>query len=158
MNLARYNAFRALDFQGDPAPENDTSYMEWSPPDWPVGHFARKLSALQNDYRAEGRLALSAIDGEMRLVHRGAYDDTPGAFTEVFGLTGILTPADQRTNGFGTLNQAGWTMESAVEGTSLAPDSAIALTPDGAGYVLIWQEKPGAPFLWRRGRDAATPG
>lgn len=105
-----------------------------------VGHFADKLSALQNDYRADGRLALAAIDGELRLVHRGDYGDTPGAFTEAFGLTGILTPADQRTNGFGTLNQAGWTRESAVEGTSLTPDSALALTIDSTGYVLIWQK------------------
>lgn len=159
MNLARFNAFKALNFKGEPAPENDTSYLKWSPADWSVGNFARKLAAVQNDYRAEGSLALASIDGEMRLVHRGAYDDTPSTYSEAFSLTGIFTPTDQRTNGFGTLDQAGWTLEETVEATTLAIDSAIALTADEQGYVLIWQEKQGGEFQWRRGGydDAVSP-
>ena len=94
----------------------------------------------------------------MRLVHRGAYDDTPSTYTEAFSLTGIFTPADQRTNGFGTLDQAGWTIEETAGGTRLGVDSAIALTTGHLGYVLIWQEKKGAPFQWRRGGYAVPPG
>ena len=85
-NLAPFNAFEAVAFDDTPAPANDTSLHRWSPFDMHVGHFSKKMGALQNSYQALGRFAMAAIEGEMHLVNRGGYDDTPEAYTEVFGL------------------------------------------------------------------------
>jgi len=64
-NLALFNGFDAANFSDRPAPENNTSLHQWSPADFYVGHFAKKLAALQNDYQALGRLAMDGIEGEM---------------------------------------------------------------------------------------------
>lgn len=138
-NLAPFNAFKATAFGGGSAPENDTSLHQWSPADWPVGNFAKKMAALQNDYQALGRLAMSTIDGEMHLVHRGAYTDVPSGFSEVFGLTGIFTASNQLTNGHGTLDQAGWTVEQEHQWIQLDPSSGIAMTSNGQQFILAWQ-------------------
>lgn len=138
-NLALFNAFAAVDFQNRPASDNDTSLHAWSPADYPVGHFAKKLAALQNDYRSDGNLAMASIEGEMHLVHRGAYADTPSAFTEFFGLTGVFTATSQRSNGFGTMEQAGWTAEQELPAIQLDNDSQIVLTSDGHKLLLVWR-------------------
>lgn len=138
-NLAPFNAFDALNFEGQPAPQNDTSLHEWSPGDWNVGNFAKKMAALQNDYQAHGRLAMASIEGEMHLIHRGAYADMPNGYTERFGLTGIFTASNQMTNGFGTLDQAGWTIEEEVPWMQLDPSGGIALTSNGQQFLLVWQ-------------------
>jgi hypothetical protein len=150
-NLAPFNAFKALAFDGTAAPQNDTTLHEWNAADFHVGHFARKFAAQQNDYQAMGGLALAAIDGEMRLVHRGAYSDTPSAFEETFALTGILTSGNAYSNGYGTLDQAGWTVETELPGVQLDPDSAIAMTASGDDYVLVWQDSKTKALSWRRG-------
>lgn len=41
-NLAPFNSFEALTFEDQPAPQNSTSLHQWSPADFPVGHFAGK--------------------------------------------------------------------------------------------------------------------
>lgn len=138
-NLARYNAFEATAFDGTAAPQNNTSLHAWSPADWPVGSFAKKMAALQNDYQAEGHLALATIAGEMHLFHRGAYDDMPSGYTEKFGLTGVFTASDQQTNGFGTLDQAGWTRELQLPWMQLDPECGIAAAAMGERLIVVWQ-------------------
>ncbi|MDJ0628961.1 MAG: alkaline phosphatase family protein [Rhodobacter sp.] len=155
-NLAPFNAFKAQTFDDKPAPVNDTGLHQWAATDFPVGHFAKKFAGLQNDYRAWGNLALGAIDGEMRLVHRGAYADTPQAYEETFALTGILAPVHPYSNGYGGLDQAGWTAETELAPVQLDPGSAIGLTRDGEGYVLVWNEptpraKGQGRTMWMRG-------
>ena len=140
-NLAPFNAFEAKAFDDSKAPQNDTSLHLWSPADMHVGHFSKKMSALQNNYQALGRLALAAIEGEMHLVHRGGYKDTPGAYTEMFGLTGIFTAAKQKTNGYGTIDQAGWTIEETLPRVTLNPRSGIGIASDGHQTTLVWQDK-----------------
>jgi hypothetical protein len=139
-NVAPYNAFNAKQFNGKPASENDTSLHQWAPADFYVGHFAKNMAALQNDYQATGNLAMAAIEGEMHLIHRGAYKDTPGAFSEVFGLTGIFTASDQLSNGYGTMDQAGWTVEKELPAVQLDPKSGISLASDGERFLLVWQQ------------------
>ncbi len=150
-NLAPYNAFAAVDFEDGPAPQNDTSLHQWSPADFYVGHFAKKMGKLQNDYQALGNLAMASIEGEMHLLHRGAYQDKPSAYTEMFGLTGIFTASNQLTNGFGTLSQAGWTLEQEWSAVQLDPDSGIALSSDGRRLTLVWQPSGGGPLQYARG-------
>lgn len=139
-NTAPFNAFGAKNFEDAPAPENNTTLHQWSPADFPVGNFAKKMAALQNDYQALGHLAMASIDGEMHLVHRGAYPDTPNAYTEYFGLTGIFTAANQYTNGYGTIDQAGWTVEKEMPDVQLDPKGGLAIASTGERLLLIWQE------------------
>lgn len=139
-NLAPYNSFKALNFEGQPDPENNTSIHQWSPADMPVGNFSKKLNALQNSYLSLGKLAMASIEGEMHLLHRGAYEDTPSAFSEYFGLTGIFTAENQLTNGYGTIDQAGWTLEQELPAIQLAPDSPIVMGGDGQKLLVVWRE------------------
>jgi len=150
-NTAPFNAFQAQAFDGSTAPENNTSLHQWAPADFPVGHFAKKFAALGNDYQATGDLAMAAIAGEIHLVHRGAYQDKPSAYTEIFGLTGIFTPENAYSNGFGGLDQAGWTQEQPLPGVQLDPESSITLSSDGGRFTLVWQETGSKRLLYRQG-------
>ena len=90
-NLGDFNSFGALDFQDNPDPANDTSIDQWSPMDFPVGHFAGKFNAVQNEYRHSGPLGLASIEGEMHMAYKGPWADEKVVNSTVFGLTGILT-------------------------------------------------------------------
>ena len=80
-----------------------------------------------------------AIAGsELWLIHRGAYDDKPQAYSETFGLTGIMTAATVRTNGYGTLAQAGWSPEVVLPTVELDRKSSIAAASDGDTLHLVW--------------------
>jgi hypothetical protein len=142
-NTARFNSFKAQTFKGQPAPDNDTSLHEWSVQDFPVGHFAKKFAAQQNDYLANGQLAMATANGEMRLLHRAPYDDTPQVNTETFGLTGIYAAASTATNGFGTLDQAGWTEERELAGVTVDSNGALAICNAGDRLVYVFQEQGG---------------
>ncbi len=150
-NVAPFNAFDALAFNGNPAPQNNTSLHQWAPADLYVGHFAKKMAALQNNYQTLGKMTMATIEGEMHLVHRGAYEDTPSAFTECFGLTGIFTASHPSTNGYGTLEQAGWTLEQELPAIQLDPTSALAMTSDGHHLLLVWQASGGTRLMFCTG-------
>jgi hypothetical protein len=76
-NVAPFNRLAAVDFAGARAPVNDSSVHAWSPTDFVVGASARQFAALRNDYRTGGPITLAVGGGEMRLVHRGVYQDAP---------------------------------------------------------------------------------
>ncbi len=150
-NLADFNALQAKDFQGNPAPDNDTTQYTWTIADFAVGNFAKKLAAVAHEYLADGKLTLATMEGELHLVHRGAYPDTPQAYDAVFGLTGVLSTASAKSNGFGTLDQAGWTREAEVPGAVLPEGGQHALCEDGAGgMVMVWRDASSKVVKWTR--------
>lgn len=159
-NTAPFNVIKAVDFQNNPDPANDTSMHQWSPVDFPVGHFAKKYAALQNDYTANSQLALATSHGEMRLWYRAQYADTPHIFSTVFGLNGILTAASQLTNGYGTIDQAGWTEEEELVGLSMDTDGAIASCPYGpeGGFLLVYQNTGTSDLYLYSGNWKTGPG
>ena len=142
-NLALFNAFAALDFAGKPAPANDTTLHRWSPMDFQVGHFAAKFGTIADDYLHSGPLALAAIEGEMHLAHKGVWSDRTAAYTETFGLTGILTAATQETNGWGTLAQSGWTPEVELSGVDVDQAAPMAMASDGGRLILVFRKSGG---------------
>jgi len=148
-NLAAYNAITALDFEDNPAPQNDTGVHVWAVADAPVGHFARKFAALKDAYQAHGQMCLATLEGELHLIHRGAYPDTPQAFETVFGLTGLTAPLHQQSNGYGSLDQAGWTEEAQLKGVTFVTDCDHGLCVDGEDLVLVWRDASGP--RWCRG-------
>ena len=139
-NVGSFNAFEAVDFKGNPAPENNTTLHQWAVTDYTVGHFSKKMAALGNEYQCLGQLTMDTIDGEMHLIHRGGYADTPEAYTALFGLTGVYSAANQLTNGYGTLNQAGWTKEIIKDSVSLNQNSPIALSSNKKELTLVWAD------------------
>ncbi len=150
-NVAPFNAFDALNFQDQPDPANNTTLNEWSVTDYPVGHFSKKMGALANEYQNLGNMAMSIASGEMHLVHRGGYEDMSNAYTEIFGLTGIYSTANQLSNGFGTLNQAGWTVEDEMTGVTISPNSPIAMCSDDKMLTLVWADSDSKTIKYRNG-------
>ena len=138
-NVAPFNAFKAKAFNGDSANENNTSLHQWSPADEVVGHFADKMSAIQDTYQSTGQLAMAAIEGEVHLAYRDTYADTPQVYTTYFGLTGIFTAESQQTNGYGTMQQAGWTSEEKLKGVEIKPDSQLCMASNNTTVWLLWQ-------------------
>jgi hypothetical protein len=139
-NTGDFNAFKAHDFKGNLAPENNTTLYEWSVTDFEVGHFSKKFAAQGDTYQHLGNLALATAEGEMHLIHRGGYTDTPNGMTTIFGLTGIYSAEHQLTNGYGTLDQAGWTLEQELSQVSFDPTSPIAMSSDGETLTFAWIE------------------
>ena len=155
-NLAPFNAFMAQAFNGTASPQNDTSLHRWSPADIHVGHFSKKMNALQNNYQAMGNIAMATIEGEMHLINRGGYLDTPQVYTAIFGLTGILTAASQETNGFGTIEEAGWTLETQLHGMRLAPEGGISIASDGSKLTVVWQDQKVNKLAFRYGTYSSS--
>lgn len=150
-NVAPFNAFDAVNFQGDPAPENNTTLHQWAVADYPVGHFARKMAALKDEYQSLGNMTMATASGEMHLVHRGGYPDLSNAYTEIFGLTGIYTASNELTNGYGTLNQAGWTDEQEMGDVAINETSPISMSSDGKVLTLLWQDAQSGKIKYRQG-------
>ncbi len=151
-NVGSFNSFDALDFQGNPAPENNTSLHKWSVTDYLVGSFSKKMGALANEYQNLGHMTMATVSGEMHLVHRGGYADLSNAYTEVFGLTGIYTAANQLTNGYGTLDQAGWTKEQEMDGVIIDPTSPISICSDNKILTLVWADSKSKTIKYRLGK------
>ena len=151
-NTGSFNSFNATDFQGNPAPENNTTLHEWSVTDYTVGHFSKKMAAQSDDYQNLGNMTMATADGEMHLVHRGGYPDLDNAYTETFGLTGIYSAASQLSNGYGTLNQAGWTDELKMSKVNIGIKSPISMCSDGKTLTLVWADSKSKTIKYQQGK------
>ena len=124
----------------------------WSPMDFPVGYLAKEHGTLENHYHAGGALAMASIEGEMHLIHRVGVPGKSTTFSEVFGPTGILTAESQGTNGYGTLDQAGWTMEQKLLGVLLESDSPLAMGSAGNELMFVYRQAGGTQLHYCTGR------
>lgn len=150
-NTGPFNAFKAQDFQGNPAPQNNTTLHKWSVTDFSVGHFSKKMAALADEYQNLGHMAMATADGEMHLVHRGGYQDLPNVYTELFGLTGIYAAESQLSNGYGTLDQAGWTQEEEMTNVAINVNSPIAMASDETTLTLVWADANSKTIQYKQG-------
>ncbi len=142
MRMTSYNTapFNRLETALSEGVNNNTTLHQWSPMDFHVGHFSKKENQRQDVYLANGRLAMASIDGEMHLAYRGRYNDTPSAITTCFGLTGIYTAESELTNGYGTLNQAGWTLEEKHKDIVLNSSSALSMASNSDQFMMVYEE------------------
>ncbi|WP_298511349.1 alkaline phosphatase family protein [uncultured Kordia sp.] len=150
-NTGPFNAFEAQDFQGNPAPQNNTTLHQWSVTDFSVGHFSKKMAALADEYQNLGNMAMATASGEMHLVHRGGYNDLPNVYTEVFGLTGIYAAESQLSNGYGTLDQAGWTKEDEMTDVAINVTGPISMASDGKTLTLVWADANTKTIQYKQG-------
>ncbi|WP_430412640.1 alkaline phosphatase family protein [Kordia sp.] len=150
-NTGPFNAFEAHDFQDNPAPQNNTTLHQWSVTDFSVGHFSNKMAALADEYQNLGHMAMATVSGEMHLVHRGGYQDLPNVYTEVFGLTGIYAAQSQLSNGYGTLDQAGWTQEQEMDNVAINVLSPIAMCANETSFTLVWADANTKTIQYKQG-------
>lgn len=151
-NTAPFNAFDAQTFDDKPAPENNTTLHQWSVQDFPVGNFAKKFAALKNDYLASGPFAMASANGEIRLIHRAPYADTPQVNHATFGLTGIYSAASQQTNGYGTIDQAGWTQEETLAAVNAKQNGAMAICAQDDGSLLyVYEDETSGKLMFGSG-------
>ncbi len=156
-NVAPYNAFDALTFENTPAPENNTSLHQWSPADQLVGHFGGKMSNRQHTYQASGQLAMAAIEGEVHLAYRDTYADTSQVYGTYFGLTGIFTAANQASNNYGTMQQAGWTEEVPVTEVTTQVTSQLCMASNNEKVWILWQANMGLAVQQIQGGYCDSP-
>ncbi len=149
-------------------PYDDTTRDAWSPSGAPVGHFAAASSPvtpgeeepLLRPYRGAAPLAIAGLDGVLHLVHPP--ENGTGLVSEIFSISGLLTPklpvsyrasdATTTSNGYGTLAEAGWSVQTAVSGSSQEPGAALALTGRGDALVLLSQAKAGGALALTIGK------
>ena len=150
-NTAPFNRIQAVNFENDPAPENNTSLHQWSITDYTVGHFSKKMGALTDAYQNIGKMTMATLSGEMHLIHGGAYADLSNAYTEILGLNGIYTASHQLSNGFGTLHQAGWTRESKMKEINITSNNPIAICASEHEFTLVWVDATSNKILYKQG-------
>lgn len=136
-------------------PYDNTTKHTWSPSSFPVAHFSHRPDASTPDedepvtevYKAGCPLSAATFDGVIHLTHPGV--SNPQVLTETFSISGILTAekpvsynkSDETTtsNGYGTLAEAGWSTQKAINGINLHSDGAMAMSPLRSGVALLYQ-------------------
>ncbi len=136
-------------------PANNTTKDMWSPSEYPVAHYShgpnRETPGEQEPrllpYPGRAPLGAATLDGVIHLIH----PEASGArvLTESFSLSGILTPKnpvsygstdeDPTSNGYGTLAQAGWSQQRAIDDAYCHPAGGLAIARVGSRLALLFQ-------------------
>lgn len=146
----------------------DTTTVEaWSPSAFPIAHFSswpdqntNERQPLTQPYETGGPMAVATLDGVMHLVHPAGGNAT--LMTETFSIAGLMTPsqpvsykqADSATasNGFGTLAEGGWSLQSPIFGARCAAGGAVAMARAGDEILLLTRAAAAAPVELRVAR------
>lgn len=165
-NTAPYNVVTVPQNQYGGA-QDTTTIEEWSPSAFPVAHFSSWPDKNTNErqphelpYESGPALAAATLHGVIHLVHPGP--GNPQLTTETFSIAGLMTPsqpvsykqADSPTasNGFGTLAEAGWSLQTPIFGARCAAGGALTMTRAGNEILLLTRSAAGAPVELRIGR------
>ena len=155
MSVVSYNTapFNVVTTQSG---DDDATIGAWSPSAFPVAHFSYAPSRATPGnpepfafpYQAAPPFAVATLDGVVHLAHPGVRG--PQVWAERFSLSGILTPknpvsyateATGTSNGFGTLAQAGWTIQLPIPG--VANTGAMTMARFGSQLALLFQPSAG---------------
>jgi hypothetical protein len=150
-NTGDFNSFDMI-YEGTEIPDDNTTLHEWSVTDYPVGHFAKKMAAQSDEYLNYGNMTMATASGEMHLVHRSGFPSKSNVYTEIFGLTGIFSTANQLSDGFGTLNQAGWTHETEMANVNIDYTGPISMCSDGETLTLVWADSNSNTIQSKQGK------
>lgn len=166
LNVVSYNTapFNAVNVPAGnyAGPYDDTTVGTWSPSVFPVAHFAMgpnpatpgEPEPVLQPYRAGAPLAAATLGGVAHLVHPGV--DNRQLLTERFSISGVMTPklrvsynaSDKKTtsNGYGTLAEAGWSRQLAIDGI-VHQGGSLDLTSVGDRLALAYQDSDGRVML-----------
>ncbi len=156
MNVLSYNTAPFNVVTTSNGDSNTTQYA-WSPSAFPVQHFAagpkrapgtdRSLAP----YAGTAPFAAATLDGVIHFAH--AAPDHSVLQMATFSLSGVLTPQNPvnynesgtgMSNGFGTLAEAGWSVQTPLPGAGAG--SAMAMAADGDAIFALSQTSSGAPL------------
>lgn len=155
MNVVTYNT-APFNVVSAPTWSNTTQYL-WSPGAYPVAHFsysparpdAGMPAPVTRAYEGVGPFAAATLDGVIHLAH-GATSGSD-VTTETFSISGIFTPqyavVDQKvsntsgSNGWGTLAEAGWSLQVPIEGADAG--GAMVMARFGSNLALLSQASSG---------------
>ncbi len=162
MNVVSYNT-APFNVVSAPTWSNTTQYL-WSPGAYPVAHFSYSPARTDTDvvpvtrmYEGLGPLASATLDGVIHLAH-GATSGSE-VTTERFSISGVFTPQyaanDQTTgasgsNGWGTLAEAGWSLQVPIEGA--VAGGAMVIARFGSNIALLSQSSSGGKVMMSLGR------
>ncbi len=140
-----------------------TQYL-WSPSAFPVAHFSYSPACEGTDYPVpvtqayEGLapFAAATLDGVVHLAHAPASGSE--VITETFSISGIFTPQNPvndavgavASNGWGTLAEAGWSLQVPIDG--VLTGGAMAMARFGSNIALLSQSSSGAGVTMSLGR------
>jgi hypothetical protein len=134
-NTADFNAYPAIDMQGNPAEESNYTCNYWSFCDFELRSTSENNS---EGLRHLDLMALASAEGQLYLIHNKNQFDTTKAYISSFGFTGILTPQEAASNGYGTLKEVCWTKEKVLPQVSLQNSSSFALSSNNEIITLAW--------------------
>ncbi|MCL1124104.1 alkaline phosphatase family protein [Shewanella surugensis] len=155
-NTAEFNQIQVEKSQYA-GPYDDASINQWSPCAFSINHFSHKPSIYtptepepdHNDYAAKGNLCCATLNGVIHLLHNNPNGEQ--LITETFSINGTLTPRypvsynpskeDCTSNGYGTLAEAGWSEQVAVNGVIRSPDTPLSSTCYQDQLWLFYQAK-----------------
>lgn len=141
-------------------PYDDATIDCWSPNAFLLNHFSQGQNALtpgepepvSESYRSEGVFAVAEMDGVIYLVH-----NNPGNFqllSESFSISGLLTPklpvsydaakATVTSNGYGTMAEAGWTEQKAVNGVFRKASADLVMSSFKNKIYLFFKPENGS--------------
>lgn len=141
---------------------NATTQYAWSPSEYAVAYYAAgprlrdhtiTVDPILLPYQGVAPFAAATLDGVIHFAHAAA--DLPLVSTATFSLSGILTPqnpvsyqskAQGLSNGYGTLAEAGWSLQHPILGLKTAAGTAMAMARIGEELVLLTQEQSGSPL------------
>jgi hypothetical protein len=141
---------------------NNTTRDAWSPSEYPVAYYWRgpnpvtpgEDEPLLRPYEGGTPLATATLDGVIHLAHPGGAGTH--VLTETFSLSGIMTPANpvsygsddtDTSNGYGTLAEAGWSLQKPISGVSIRQSGGLTMARFGSRLALLFQP-PGRETLW----------
>jgi hypothetical protein len=132
-NTATFNEVLAIDMRGNPAEENNAMLNCWPIADFEVTDFSKDKTVA-----SLGSMALAAADGHLHFIYGDGQSEENKTYTSFLGFTGILTPLDVHSNGYGTLKESGWTKEKELPQVSSDKNSSIALSSNGKVLTFAW--------------------
>lgn len=153
-NTAPFNAVTVAESKYS-GPYDNTTQNTWCLSSFPVAHFSSAANSVTPGeeepvtqiYRGSGPLTCATLDGVIHLAHCG--QSNPLVLTETFSISGIMTPekpisynkSDQTTtsNGYGTLAEAGWSEQVAINGVYHESEKAMCMATSGDSVLLIYQ-------------------
>jgi hypothetical protein len=136
-------------------PYDNATVNTWSPCAFSINHFGSAPSLVTpgeaeptiEGYQINGNLTCTTLDGVIHLMHNNL--DNRQLVTETFSISGTLTPknpvsydpaVDKTTsNGYGTMAEAGWSTQSAINGVMRNANSPLAATKYKDELWLFYQ-------------------
>lgn len=137
---------------------SNTTQYAWSAAAFPVAHFSYAPDRADEDVAEPVTKAYEGVAPFVSAYHEGVLHlatvstEGPNVLTETFSLNGLFTPlypvdntkgAQSSSDGWGTLAEAGWTIQQQLGSAMNAPNGVMAMASFGKWVMLLFQPEAG---------------